>query len=256
MDDQNEQFDTTILRKAGLTESQAKGYLALIEHGQLSPAKLGELTGESRTNAYMICDKLEKLGLAIKKDTKDLIYAPAPPTALKALLIKQQQQLKQSNEELSGILPALMTKFRLNSDSPGVTSLEGVSGIKTLYGDLLRGGHDLSIIPSQYDRIDTEVSDEIDKQIAKQLNLGIKSRVLYPKITAKEAVALKDRGVEVRACNLEAPAQIIIYGQSVAISTFRHGMITSVINHPDIAETLQALFDQLWERADTATHQE
>ena len=46
--------ETTILRKAGLTESQAKGYLALIEHGALSPAELAEKTGENRTNGYMI----------------------------------------------------------------------------------------------------------------------------------------------------------------------------------------------------------
>ena len=70
MDDQQPSFDTTILRKAGLTESQAKGYLALIEHGSLSPVELAEKTGETRTNGYMICEKLEKLGLATKKDDK------------------------------------------------------------------------------------------------------------------------------------------------------------------------------------------
>lgn len=59
--------DTAILRKAGLTESQAKGYLALIEHGQLTPVQLAEHTGESRTNGYQVCEKLVSLGLATKK---------------------------------------------------------------------------------------------------------------------------------------------------------------------------------------------
>ena len=63
----DEQTSTTtpivdIIRKAGLTESQAKGYLALIEHGMLTPTELADHTSESRTNAYMICEKLEKLG--------------------------------------------------------------------------------------------------------------------------------------------------------------------------------------------------
>ena len=74
MDDQQPSFDTTILRKAGLTESQAKGYLALIQHGALTPAELAEKTGETRTNGYMICEKLEQLGLATKKDGKKTVY--------------------------------------------------------------------------------------------------------------------------------------------------------------------------------------
>ena len=51
-------FDTNILQKAGLTESQAKGYLALIKNGALSPVELAKKTDESRTNGYMICEKL------------------------------------------------------------------------------------------------------------------------------------------------------------------------------------------------------
>ena len=62
MDDQTPTFDTTILRKAGLTESQAKGYLALIEHGQLTPVELAEKTGE----------KMEKVGEKVKDAAKEV----------------------------------------------------------------------------------------------------------------------------------------------------------------------------------------
>ena len=67
---------TAALLKLGLTASQANGYLALVEHGSLSPVELAAHTSESRTNGYQICDKLEALGLRARKPG-----AVAPATA-------------------------------------------------------------------------------------------------------------------------------------------------------------------------------
>ena len=89
----------TILRKAGLTESQAKGYLALIEHGDLSPAELAEKTGESRTNGYMICEKLEQLGLATKKDGQKAIYSANHPSNVELLAEKRRKVLMRNEED-------------------------------------------------------------------------------------------------------------------------------------------------------------
>lgn len=246
--------DTAILRKAGLTESQAKGYLALIEHGELTPVELAEKAGESRTNGYMICEKLEQLGLATKKDGPKAVYKPGAPAQLKRLVIEQQRRLKNASEELNGLIPSLTTRFHLNSDDASVLTLEGIAGVRTLYSDILRSGHSLSIIPSQYDRVEPDISAEIDQQIQKQIEKGITTRALYPHLTPDEAVELDRHNIQVRACGLDAPAQIIIYGHTVAISTFRQGMITSVISHPDIAETFQAVFDLLWDKAASITN--
>lgn len=251
MDDQTTAETTStidIIRKAGLTESQARGYLALIEHGALTPAELSDSTGETRTNAYMICEKLEKLGLAIKNDAKKSTYIPAHPDNLKKMLVAAQRRLKQVNEEIIGIIPSLSTQFHLKSDAAGVLSLEGVDGVKTLYDDIIRQGHHLSIIASSFDRIDPTIETIIDQQIARQVEHGIESRALYH-ATPDEIRHLRAQDIHVRSTSFDAPAQIIIYGKTVAISTFREGMITTVVNHPDIAATFQAVFDSLWEQS-------
>lgn len=74
-----------MLRKAGLTESQAKGYLALIQHGQPTPVELAERTGGSPTNGYMLCKKLASLSLATKKDGPRAIYSPENPSRLRQI---------------------------------------------------------------------------------------------------------------------------------------------------------------------------
>lgn len=242
-----------IIRKAGLTESQAKGYLALIEHGTLTPTELGDKTGESRTNAYMICEKLEKLGLAIKNDAKKSTYAATSPDNLKKLLLTQQRRLKQASEEIHAIIPSLSTQFHLKSDNAGIITLEGIDGIKTLYDDIIRQGHHLSIIASTHDRLDPEIDTMINQQIARQIEHGLESRALY-RVSPDEITRLRAEDIHVQNVDFDAPAQIIIYGQTVAISTFRHGMITSAINHPDIAETFQQMFDALWSKSTPNTH--
>ena len=59
-------MDIEIIKKAGLTDSQAKAYLALIEQGTLTAQQLSELIAETRTNCYAVLDKLIANGLAQK----------------------------------------------------------------------------------------------------------------------------------------------------------------------------------------------
>lgn len=63
-------MNTKTLLEAGLSESQAKAYVALIQQGQLSPPQLADQVKESRTNSYMILEKLEELGLVKKVISK------------------------------------------------------------------------------------------------------------------------------------------------------------------------------------------
>lgn len=244
------QVDTTILRKAGLTESQAKGYLALIEHGQLSPVELAAKTSESRTNGYQICEKLEKLGLATKKDARKSLYVPENPTKLRHLIVAQQKQLKNTNDELSGLLPQLLSSYRLVSDKPGVLYLEGVESLQTIYDDIIRTGQTLRIFPSAKDRDDPEIAAMIDKQIARQRAAGIKTETLIRPEMIGEFSALNDELFEARTGVFTGlDAQIMVYGPNVTISTFTDGFVTTIITNQTIADTFMQLFQGQWNLA-------
>lgn len=242
--------DTAVLRKAGLTESQAKGYLALIEHGQLTPVELAEKTGESRTNGYMICEKLEKLGLAHRKDSRKSLYIPENPSRLRHLLVAQQKQLKNASDELSGLLPQLMSSYRLVSDKPGVLYLEGIESLQTIYDDIIRTGQTLRIFPSTKDRDDPEIAAMIDKQITRQRAAGIKTESLIRPKLISEFKPLNDGLFEARAgIFMGLDAQIMIYGPNVAISTFTGGFVTTIITNQTIADTFMQLFQGQWDLA-------
>lgn len=243
-------MDTTILRKAGLTESQAKGYLALIEHGALTPVQLAEKAGESRTNGYMIADKLVELGLAMKQTSPRLAYAPENPTKLKQLLVSKQREIKAADNELSGVMPTLLATYRLMSDKPGVLHLEGVASLRQVYDDIIHTGDVLRIIPSSRDRDDPEIAAEIDSQIARQRQAGIKTEVLLRPETFHSFAAHNDALFEARPGGFGVlDAQIMIYGDNVAISTFGSGVVTTIITNPAVAETFRQLFLTRWNDA-------
>lgn len=243
-------MDTQILRKAGLTESQAKGYLALIEHGSLTPAELAEKTGETRTNGYMICEKLETLGLASKKDGSKSMYAPESPSKLKQLLIAKQKELKATDSELSGILPALLSTYRLTTDKPGVLHLEGIDSLRQVYDDIIKTGDTLRIFPSAQDRSDPEVAATIDAQIKRQRQAGIKTEVLLREESYARLSPQNDELFEARRGGFMAlAAQIMIYGDNVAISTYKNGVVTTIVISPEVAETFRQIFAVQWHAA-------
>ena len=81
-----------LLEEIGLNSSQAKVYLALIEKGALTPPAVSEVTNENRTNAYMVLEQLEKLGLAEKlQKAKKLTYQATNPINLEKVSEKRRK---------------------------------------------------------------------------------------------------------------------------------------------------------------------
>lgn len=243
-------MDTTILRKAGLTDSQAKGYLALIEHGALSPADLAQKIGENRTNGYAITERLVELDLAIKNEGAKAVFSPQSPAKLKQLLINRQRELKTTDNELSGIIPQLLSTYRLTMDRPGVVYLEGTDSLQQLYDDIIKTGDILRIFPSAYDRRDPDIADMIDQQIRRQRAANIKTETLLRKEVYPEFRPLNDALFEARPSVLgELDSQIMIYGDNVAITTYRTGVVTTIITSQETAETFRKIFGVLWHQA-------
>ena len=241
-------MDIEILKKAGLTDSQAKGYLALIENGALTPVEIAEKAGETRTNGYAIADKLVDLGLARKTNGSKAKVEAENPTKIRSLIASRQQQLKVVNDELTGLLPSLLSRFRLTSDQPGVMSLEGIDALKLVYDEIIATKQDVLIFPSAHDRTDPETSELIDKQIKRQREAGVKSLAL---ISADEFDAIKaqeDGLLSVRKLpdGVSFDAQIMVFGNTVVSTVFRHGIVSTIISSPDTASTLRNAFFAIW----------
>lgn len=246
------------LGACGLSPEQAKIYLSLLENG-MAPAKgISSKTGVGRPLTYKILEQLTELELVEKRENAGHIalFAPRHPKRLKELSDKRKMELEQSASGLQNAFGLLVSEFNALQDKPNIKFFEGEEGIKHAYEDILETGKDIMIITSPIHEGRQEVLHLIKEQVKKQAEQNIRTRAITPhhegKVTAlpieeDEKHLITRRKVPAEKLNI--PAQVIVYGDKVAITNFKESMITIAVESKYIAETFRLMFEYMWERS-------
>ncbi len=88
-----------LLRQLNFSEKEIKIYLAILEHGKITPAELAKNTGINRTTIYTIAKELIKRGII----SEDLGEKPSqlvalPPQELESITKNEEKQLDQKRQ--------------------------------------------------------------------------------------------------------------------------------------------------------------
>lgn len=243
----SEDFILPVVRKAGLSESQAKGYLALIEHGSLSPLQLASYTGETRTNAYAITDKLHTLGLATVKDGRPATYTAVHPSALETLAEKRRKTIVRNEQEVKNGLSPLIDLFYAHTARPGARTLQGIEGIKEVYQDTLRTGQDIYLLRTAADVADLGI-DYLDTYRYERAEAGIHTYALTPdtKVGRAHSLGGEDERMLFHRTVLPtqsytAPVEIDVYGNKAAFIAFGDTQMATIIDSPPVAEAMRQI---------------
>ena len=245
----------TSLAKLGLTELQQQSYIKLLDSGRLTTAQLADKLSVKRTTVHMALGKLQEIGLIEHvADETSKGWQAVNPVALKKLLNQQKAILQQTSNSIEAILPSMVSRYRLSHQQPGVLHIEGQAGIKTLYDDIIRSStnKEVLIFPSKHDRDNDKIATYIDGQILRQQLAGIRVRALYngEKLSKEIIDQLAKKNIQVRFFGQDGyDAQTIIYGDNVAISTFKETMYTTIITSKEIAASYRTLFENMWSLA-------
>ncbi len=246
------------LVQAGLTPHQAAVYEALIQHGPQKATKVAFLAGVPRTLSYKVLDELEAQELVAKKDEpgKVSLFVPAHPLKLKELMDRRLEEAKGAKVALEGTLGKLISDFNTAAGSPGVRILEGVAGVSELYEDQLNEGQPILLMRSPLDDDRLELSDLVQRQIAEQIKMGISVRVIAPMTPGTPAKVLskdKERLVERRIVPREVfpiPAQVAIYANKVALTSYEGVLMTTIIENTAIRQTFELIFEYMWAKSE------
>jgi sugar-specific transcriptional regulator TrmB len=125
---------TEILEIIGLTKSEIKVYLALLELGSSTTGPLVEKSHASSSKIYEILEKLIQKGLAsfvIEAGTK--YFEAAPPSRLLDYMKEKEDLLAKQRQELQHIIPALELKQHYSKNRSEATIFRGLKGVKTAY---------------------------------------------------------------------------------------------------------------------------
>lgn len=244
----------TVLQDLGLNEKEARFYLYLLNEGSLTAAEIAKQLNESRTNTYMVLEKLAAEGLVQVSDrTAVRQYMAADPSVLKNRINRQMQQIKQTHVALQSVLPELSSIFNLGQHKPGVIYLEGIEGFKTLLEDnarLKQGTIDL--LASSEASSSPETWELLQRGIAKRAARGVVTRGLF-KIREDKKPLLKDfagANYEIRFWSQEPlPGEIVIYGNKIAFTVYQPSLIITIFTNEVMAQTFRIIFGQLWHAA-------
>ena len=245
-------MELEIIQRAGLSEAQAKTYLALVQHGELSPAKIAEYTGETRTNTYAVLEKLEKANLVKRSEGKKKAFTAAHPSVLETIAEKKRAAAVKNEEMLKASMSSLLNVFYAHSEQPEVKTYIGYEGIKDIYRDVLRTGETVYLLRTEKDKAMLPFIGEYRHAISKK---GIHTIALAPDtpegrkntMDGTDKEVLFDRVAMPRDA-YTAPVSIMVYGRKVALVAYGEEEMSTIISSRALAEAVKQMIMMMREQ--------
>ena len=115
------------LKKLGLSSTEAKVYIAMLELGEATTTRISQKAQLKRSTAYSAIDALRESGLITRsKRNKRFVYYIENPSEV----VRVAEEKVEIAEK---ILPSLLSIANLVDKKPQLAYYEGVDGIKNMY---------------------------------------------------------------------------------------------------------------------------
>jgi sugar-specific transcriptional regulator TrmB len=233
------------LEQIGLTEKEAKIYLAMLELGETNIERISKKSKVKRSTVYDIIDSLKERGLAgstIKNQKKH--YFAVDPRELENTIDEKKNILKD-------IMPQLLSITNLIDKKPKISFYEGEEGLKEVYMDTLKYPNQPLWAWVTDDIFDILGEDFAKYYIPKRVKNKIWAYVIAP--DTKELREYKSKDVEslrqtriVKSSTFLTEVEIDLYGDhKICILSFKE-KIGLIIQSEKIFKTLKSIFDFQW----------
>jgi sugar-specific transcriptional regulator TrmB len=251
---------TDLLQNIGLNKNQSQIYEVLLDRGPLSASKIQRRVGIDRSLVYVVLNELIDLQLTIRDDSKKVAeFSAANPQALLNLVQEKESRSELAKSAYQTAFHQLQQAFQISSGQPGVRFYTGIDGLKEIYQDLNQDNTKELWLVRAHTLATPEMRELIKKQRLIQIKNGVKVRVInsdkdpeFTKYIPEDSATLTERRV-ISGAIFKNPAQILIYGSKIAITTYREPLLTTLIEHADIAETLRSMYLVIWNKTAAET---
>lgn len=241
----------TQLKNIGLSENEARVYVAMLELGPSTVLAISQKSGINRPTTYVQIENLKKSGLASsqEKDGKSL-FAAESPDYLKILIEREQKLIEQKKQSVAEILPDLTSMYNLAGNKPVVRYFEGKSGLEKMKEEFLKKSPKEILGISAMDEVLKIFPQQLTTYTPERIKRRIPSRFIY---TSEKGHFLKETDKEMmRESKFVSPkdmpfaADITILDDTVAIAALRGKYSGTIIEHPEIADSFRGLFELAW----------
>lgn len=241
------------LKQIGLTDGEAKAYLALLK---LSSSTVGPIVKESKisySKIYEVLGRLIKKGLisyTIKEKTR--YFQAVKPNRLADFLDNKEQEIINNKKTLHEILPELQ-KIKDKRVLQEAEIFVGIKGLKTAY-DLLLEGYSKKepllffyIHEEQYAKI-TNLFYEQEFHHFKTLGIKLNGIATLDYKNSKFFKA-PPRFINLRFVNFPLPSTIDLYNDKILQTAWRDKPIGILTHSQEMYENYKKYFNEIWKIA-------
>lgn len=244
---------------AGLSEKEAKVYLAALELGSATAVQIAHKSGINRGTTYLVAENLMMRGLmsCVDRDGHKH-FLSEPPGYLLARLEKEGQTVDERKAVLTAALPELEALVKCAGPRPAVRYYEGLQGLEAMRQILYRARREEVVSAVDLDSLRRHVPLENLRAHQKNMkNFDLGGRVLYtcadPRNEISVSQSVSGKTHEHRRISHEAfpfAGEVVIFGNTVALVSYSDRIIGSIVEHPDFARTMRSLFELAWKAAE------
>lgn len=238
------------LQDIGLSEKEARVYLALLELGQNTAEKLAKHAKVNRSTTYVQLESLMKMGLvSTHEEGKKTVFAPESPQLLQRFITMQKDRIEARERDLANLLPALMQQYESAGERPVVRFFPGKDGILSVREEvLLMKDKKLFVILSSENMQKIFSKGELEGYTERREGLGIHSHAIYTKeeYFQKAMPEINELTDHRLLKNSPLTIDIRIFDDKTAIFSLEGTLFAMVIESKQIASSMRNIFNILW----------
>lgn len=229
------------IEQIGLTASEAKIYLILLEKGAIRAGEISRHTGIHRRSVYDAIERLVEKGLvSYIKTNNRRYYKAADPERLLEILKEKEDNIKQ-------IMPELELLKKFSEEKKETVFFRGKQAIKTVFDDQIKGAKEVLILGDavNVNEIVKYYFPHFDKQRIKK---NIKVRMIFDESARKEKYLKKIPLAELRFIKKgsKAPVSTNIYADKVSIIVWEKNPKAILIKEAVLAQSFKSYFEFIW----------
>ncbi len=250
-------MDLELLKEIGLTDSETKVYLALLELGSSTKGPIVDKSGVASSKIYELLEKLVQKGLVsfmIQSGVKH--FEAAPPDRIMDYLAEKESKLSVQKEKLKEMMPQLELRRQMSKYKSEAQIFKGNKGWKTAFDDIintLQKGDRLMI--TGISKFDPEFKRMIYHWHVRRAKKGIKADILLnyaAREIGEKLIKLSNTKVKYMQKGMVTPAVFLIYGQKTLISLPNQRTFLRIENE-EATKAFKSYFETIWSQDTTVS---
>ncbi len=227
------------LKEIGLTEHEAKVYIALLKNGPSLAGRVSRITGVHRRNVYDITERLIKKGVVgyIVKNNRRYFEAVNPEKFLDIL--------KEKENNLMENLSYLKDIYSGSKEKQETLFYKGIEGLKSVFQDQLEDNKEVLILGASKSAFDV-LPFYFKWYDRDRMKRKIRARIIASEPLGKKIPLAEIRHLPEKYAN---PLAINIYKDKVAIIFWKKNPVAIVIKEREIADSYRKYFELTWKMA-------